>query len=361
MNKLEKFIQESVKIHGDKYIYNKVEYKTNRTKVIITCKIHGDFLQLPHNHLFGKGCQSCGKNKKIDINSFIERSNHMHKGKYNYELVDYINSESKVKIICPDHGIFEQSPIKHINGSGCFECGGSVKLTNEKFISKSNEKHNFKYDYSLVDYKNNNTKVKIICKKHGEFEQLPFNHLKGVGCMICSGKKKLTNQEFINRSNDVHNFKYDYSITNYINNKSDVEIICKKHGKFTQKACYHLTGHGCQNCTFSKMEDYVENFLKNNNFIYQRQFIFEDLKDKGHLKFDFAMFDENNILKYLLEYNGEQHYIFKGHFGMKREHFEGIQRRDKLKIEYCKNKKIDLKIIKYDQEIDLELNELLNY
>jgi hypothetical protein len=359
MDKTQIFIEKSNKIHSNKYTYAKIAYYTNRKDVIITCNKHGDFLQKPHNHLSGKGCPKCSGNKKLNKDYFLTKSSLLHKNKYSYEFVNFIDSNTPVKIFCPIHGLFEQLPKKHINGSGCYKCGGSQKLTNEEFIQRSNVVHKNKYDYSLTNYISNKSKVIIICKEHGEFTQYAGNHIKGVGCMECSGKKKLTNDQFIERSNLIHENKYDYSLTEYINHKSKVFIICPIHGKFDQRPNAHLRGAGCLSCPNSKMEDYVDNFLKKNNFRYKRQHMFNDLKDKGLLKFDFAIFDNSNKLKFLLEYNGEQHYKYRGQFGMEEQTFIDLKRRDIIKEEYCKQNKIDLIIIKYNDKIDEKLSQLL--
>jgi hypothetical protein len=117
--------------------------------------------------------------KKRNTKQFIEDVKKVHSTKYDYSLVKYINNRTKVKIICPEHGIFEQRPYSHISGQGCPKCGGTFKFTINDFIIKSKEIHGNKYDYSLVDYINTHTKVKIICKKHGIFEQQPNSHLNG--------------------------------------------------------------------------------------------------------------------------------------------------------------------------------------
>ena len=355
------FIEKCIKIHGDKYTYSFVNYTGNRNDVIITCTHHGNFKQKPHNHLSGKGCPECAGNKKIDVTSFKEKSNLKHNFFYNYDLITEVNSKSKVTIICPKHGSFKQSTSNHINGDGCPLCGGSMKSTSSQFIERSNIIHKNKFDYSLTNYINNKTKVVIICPKHGKFEQYPSNHLKGIGCMECSGKRKLTNKEFIEKSNIIHKNKFDYSLTNYINNKSKVTIICPKHGKFEQIANYHLSGHGCLRCPSSKMEEYVNSFLESKKLNYKRQHSFPDLKDKGLLKFDFAIFDSENNLNFLLEYNGIQHYKWESQFGMKMESFINSKRRDDLKLKYCLDKKINLFIIKYDEKIDVRLNEIFSY
>lgn len=189
----EDFIERAKEIHGDKYDYSKTKYVDAKTKVIITCKIHGDFLQNPHNHISNKsGCPKCCKNhNRYGTDTFIAAAKLIHGEKYDYSNVVYVNGTTKVKICCPEHGVFEQSPSKHLSGQGCPICGkisgkNKIKKDTEWFIKKASSIHSNKYDYSLVEYKNAYSKVKIICPKHGVFEQTPHHHLNFHGCPYCS-------------------------------------------------------------------------------------------------------------------------------------------------------------------------------
>ena len=181
----EEFIEKAKEIHGDKYDYSKVEYINNKTKVCIICPKHGEFWIKPNTHLtMHIGCPIC-KRKIYNIESFINESKKVHGDKYDYSKVNYINSQTKVCIICPEHGEFWQNPNNHINGQGCPKC---IKKVNniESFIHKAKEIHGDKYDYSKVEYINNKTKVCIICPKHGEFWQRPDAHLyMKAGCSKC--------------------------------------------------------------------------------------------------------------------------------------------------------------------------------
>lgn len=119
----------------------------------------------------------------------------------------------------------------------------------EEFITKAKIKHNNKYDYSLVEYINCKTKVKIICNEHGEFLQTPDSHIQGKNCSKCTGNYNYTTEEFIVRSNIKHNNKYNYSLVKYNNCKDNVKIICPVHGIFEQKASNHVNnGYGCNEC-----------------------------------------------------------------------------------------------------------------
>jgi hypothetical protein len=187
----EKFIEKARKVHGNKYDYSKVEYKNAHTKVCIICPIHGEFWQIPNDHLNGSGCPKCKINKiisikKMDEKKFIEKSKKIHGDKYDYSKVEYINSKTKVCIICPIHGEFWQKPNNHLRGQGCLKCGCKVYDTNT-FISEACKIHGDKYDYSKVEYKGATTKVCIICPEHGEFWQKPNYHINNKsGCPSCS-------------------------------------------------------------------------------------------------------------------------------------------------------------------------------
>lgn len=184
-------------IHGDKYIYSKVEYKGMNAKVCIICPIHGEFWQTPSKHIERQqGCPKCGlihrsETRTSTTGEFIEKAKMVHGNNFIYDKVSYEKADKKVCIICPIHGEFWMTPNKHLNGQGCPLCKGdkiSKKLakTRESFIEEVNKIHGNKYGYSKVEYINNHTKVCIICPEHGEFWQTPSNHLNGKGCSKCN-------------------------------------------------------------------------------------------------------------------------------------------------------------------------------
>ena len=195
----EEFIKKAIKVHGNKYDYSNVNYVDNKTKVCIICNIHGEFWQLPSEHLRGKGCRKCGRisaaRKQVpSLDKFIEKARIIHGNKYDYSKVEYINSHTKVCIICPIHGEFWQTPNDHLCGKGCKKCGlKSLSLsktkTTEDFINDAKEVHGDKYDYSKVEYKGCFDKVCIICPIHGEFWQTPNSHLNAQGCPACRESK----------------------------------------------------------------------------------------------------------------------------------------------------------------------------
>lgn len=128
------------------------------------------------------------------------------------------------------------------------------KITTQEFINKAREVHMDKYDYSKTIYNNTKSKIIIICKNHGFFEQTPGAHINNKqGCPSCGGTKKLTTQEFIKKATNIHGDFYDYSGVVYINSKRKVSIKCHLHGEFFQKPNHHLHGHRCPECGLEKI------------------------------------------------------------------------------------------------------------
>jgi len=191
---------------------------------------------------------------KITNDDFVKRSSIIHKNFYNY-IDEYKNSHTKIKIQCPIHGEFEQKPYSHLSGIGCPKCGFEKSSSKNRknlddFINKANLVHKNYYRYDNVDYKNNKENVIITCPKHGDFNQLPQHHLKGHGCPNCAPKKQnKSNDFFISQASNIHNNKYNY-IDEYKGAHIPINIICPKHGSFSQTPNSHLKGRGCPDCQF---------------------------------------------------------------------------------------------------------------
>jgi glutaredoxin len=247
------FIKKAQKVHGDNYDYNLVEYVGTTTRVKIICNEHGEFEQTPRKHLSGNGCPLCGMTKRrITHEQFILKAKEKHGNKFDYSETEFIHYRIEIKIICPEHGEFYQLPLTHLNSHGCPQCAKLIKFSTKKhttktIIEKFIEVHEDRFDYSLVDYINVDTNVKIICREHGVFEQMPYLHLKGQGCRICSNKT-YTKEIFISKSNEIHNNKYCYDLVKFINGQTSVEIICNKHGIFCKIPWKHMNGFGCPEC-----------------------------------------------------------------------------------------------------------------
>ena len=218
--------------------------------------------------------------EKLNTEIWIEKAKLIHKDNYDYKLVNYINSKSKIKIICKkSNHIFEQRPNDHLQGKGCGLCN---KLTTQIFINKSNEVHNFKFSYPNAHYINNRTKIKIECVVHGEFEQIPVSHMAGAGCHACLGTKKVSTEDYINRVKNIHIDDkgyplYIYDNTIYINTNTMISIDCPKHGKFLLRPTTHLNGTGCPTCNSNTLIT-KEEFIKKAQLIHNNKFDYSLVK-----------------------------------------------------------------------------------
>lgn len=178
------FIERSLKVHNNQYTYNLTKYTNNKTKVIITCKHHGNFLQNPSAHLRGSGCPKCnwGGPPRMSQQVFLEKALKLHGNRYDYSKTVYQTAHKKIIITCLIHGDFYQTPAKHLRGTGCPQCGViTTSLKNKKkietFIEQAQKIHGNFYDYSEINYINTHTPIKIICPQHGPFFQSPTNHI----------------------------------------------------------------------------------------------------------------------------------------------------------------------------------------
>ena len=195
---------------------------------------------------------------KLTTEEFIAKAKAVHGNRYDYSKVKYVDSKTKVCIICKEHGEFWQQPSNHLHGIRCPQCGKEARramrtLPAEDFFISAKAVHGDKYDYSRVKYVNKKTKVCIVCPVHGEFWQSPQKHLLGQGCEKCFRKSltkrySLGKDKFIEKANVVHDGKYDYSEVEYVNSLTPVKIICPVHGAFMQNPHNHLAGHGCPKC-----------------------------------------------------------------------------------------------------------------
>ena len=292
-------------------------------------------------------------NKKKTKEQFIEEAYKVHGNKYDYSKVEYINSKTKVCIICPIHGEFLKTPNKHLLGQGCPFCSGKKKKTKEEFIKEARKVHGDKYDYSKVEYINSDTKIIITCHIHGDFEQVPYSHLQGKGCKYCNGGISDTKESFIEKARLIHGNKYDYSKVEYINSKTKVCIICPIHGEILQTPNEHLQGYGCLYCNESHLERNVCLILEENNIQIERQKKFEWL---GKQSLDFYL-PQYNIG---IECQGIQHFKPIEHFGGKNRFKQQIEQ-DEKKFILCKNNNVKLLYINYNDDEKIIKNKILTF
>lgn len=325
----ESFIREARTVHGYKFDYSKVVYNDNKGKVCIICPEHGEFWQTAGTHLRGYGCPACSGMQRITEDVFFERAPKIHNGKYDYSKVHFCSPKDFVTIICPEHGEFRQRASIHLRGYGCPKCGGSMRLTTEEFIEKAKKVHGDKYGYSKTNYYNTYKKVCITCPEHGDFWQVPNNHLLGAGCPKCAGKYNDL-PFFIERARKVHGDKYDYSKVEYFRSDAKVCIICPKHGEFWQTPSSHMQGQGCPACSQSHLEGDIMKLLKKNDIKFQAEKSFEWLRSENPMHLDFFLPDYGVAI----ECQGGQHFFSVDYYGGDKV-FKETKKRDLLKEKLC--------------------------
>ena len=235
--KLDEFIEKCKLKHGDKYDYTNIkEYINIKEYYTIKCIKHDLIFKIKGDmHLEGKGCRECkrenlSKIRRSDLEYVLSLFTEKHGDKYDYSNIkEYINCDEKVSIICKTHGIFEQSSRNHWNGQGCVKCYNDTRHTKlssniDEFIKRSKMIHGDKYDYSKSIYKNNKTKLEIICKYHGSFFKNPNNHINGdkEGCPRCASSYGESKIYSILKGNDI----------NFINQKKFEDCLYKNHLRF---------------------------------------------------------------------------------------------------------------------------------
>lgn len=434
------FVSKAREVHGEKYKYpyQKIDKGISKTKVLITCFKHGDFEQLGTQHLTGRGCYECGletisEKGRIKVSEFLFRSKEIHRDRYIYDLVDFQGVNRKVKIICKEHGMFEQTPDNHMNGQNCPRCGQiqtgiSGRITFKEFKKRAREVHGEKYNYISDSYTMVSEKVSVICHDHGEFKINGTNHLNGEACYNCGIEKirddKLIPLEEIKKnlrvkyedryvydfsdyvdtstpvsikcpdhgyfkstikqhlrsphgcpscSNEAraesqilpfanykerfiqkHGKKYKYNENSFKSGSAKMEIICDKHGAFDQAPLVHQNGHGCPRCKSSTGENLIRILLENKEIDFEEQKVFEGLRDKRPLFVDFYI----NKINTVIEYNGIQHYEAFDFFGGEKSFKNGVKK-DKIKMNYCNKNGINFEVIRYDEDVQTRMNEIL--
>lgn len=345
---LNKYIEKAIKIHGNKYDYSKSNVHSCKDKAIFICPIHGEFEQTWDNHVNGEsGCPKCSKCHKYTNEEWIEEASKRHNGKYDYSKTNYVKARDKVIVIChekdefgEEHGEFEIRAGNHIAGIGCPKCAKKYRPTTDEWIKKARKVHGDKYLYKKVHYNGSSKKVLITCPIHGDFLQEAASHLNGVGCPKCKGGVELSTEEYIDKLRQVHGNKYDYSKVNYVNAKTKINIICSRHGVFSQLPYQHLKGQGCPKCKSSKLENLLISLFDKKGLRYTYQY---KIKNDKTLYCDFLLNDYDTVI----ECQGEQHFIptsFDKNKNINRckESYEKILEYDNLKYTYCINHGLDI-------------------
>jgi len=388
--KRDDFLNKAKEKYGDQFNYSKMNYIKYDQSIVITCIKHNESITTtPFIHLLTKfgGCKKCLNEYMHHVKShytpqeFINKLEAIFGNKYDYTLTDYQSCRTKVSLRCKKHDrIFKLLPQTLLHGVGCPICETEEKQTmrmnianalkyREEFRKRQLEKKeiskqvlvdkpsgiaygvdeflrlaklihgdDFDYKYIKEDFKNLNTDVRIICKKHNFiFSQKPVKHLKGQGCPRCIGRHRDT-ASFIKEVKEIYGDYYDYSNTVFKGTTTHVIVKCKYHDSFKITPIEHLRGKGCPNCYTSLMELSLYHYLLNNldtDVIHQQQFSW--LKTTRTMPLDLYI-PEYNIA---IECQGEQHFSPQKGFGGSAAYKHQCEK-DKLKFNLCKDHGITL-------------------
>lgn len=259
---LDQFIRESMKAHGSHYDYSHTKLSTITSPVEVLCPVHGAFITTPRYHMKGMGkCPSCAG--KVTPEIFIKKARELNGSRYLYDKVSFRSTTDAVIITCREHGDFVQIVRNHLDGAQCPVCSGKARHTTASFVEKAKRIHGNKYDYSKVAYVRAFDPVEIVCPMHGSFWQRAHDHYYN-GCPKCAyeekaGKRCLTFDEMLCKARKVHGSKYQYVQDSYSMMHAKMSIICPEHGIFEQHVHNHIyLGNGCPQCHVIQSQDEQE-------------------------------------------------------------------------------------------------------
>ncbi|QNI20980.1 hypothetical protein [Vibrio phage vB_pir03] len=306
---------------GDMFTFEKTVYVNNKTKVILTCKVHGDREYLPGNILrpAHRGCPFCNGIK--DREAFVKEAKEKYGDVYDYSKIDYKNISTEVTVICNKHGPFQAIPLRHLEGKRCMECfRESKRLTFDEFEKRAEEIHGKSYLFLESSWISGRHHVKAVCKKHGEFEARASSILAGTGCKKCSDEKqRRAVEDVIEDIKKIHGDRYCFSEFVYKGNKTKVTLICPDHGRFEKTPNDILTNKGgCPTCKESKGERQIRMFLERKEISFEREYRIEGF----NFRWDFYLTD----FDIYVEYHGIQHYKPVERFGGFAAHRECVVR-----------------------------------
>lgn len=369
------FIDKVKAMYGDVYDFSKVKYEGREKHVTIICKKHGEFSIKPRTILRGNhgkrphGCPICEgisrpTRPKMTSEVFLAKMKELYGDSLIFLLPDTFKDTGSVTAICYKHGEIRHQVSYWLSGRGCDYCNGH-KIYGPEFVELAKAVHGDKYDYSQTEEPSRkNSMLTIICPKHGPFKQMAWLHLSGCGCPECVGypnkkTKEQREKEFIQKARDLFGDKFDYSKVHYVNNDTNVTLICKEHHiEFETSPDTHLRGSGaCPMCTRSigeakiygylsrhKIEFFTQHKIEHNNPLCKRQYLVVDFYIPEY--------------KVVIEYNGKQHYQHVEFFHSDGFTLEDQKIRDNTLLDILTSKGIRLLTIKYN-EID-EIDDILN-
>lgn len=328
-------------------------YNGANNKILHMCKIDGhEWYVTPHNILRGEGCPVCGGTIKKTHEQYVLELEQT--GKSIVALGQYVNAKTKILHKCIIDGYeWMATPDSILHKSGCPKCAGNIKRTQETYelaVSRVNDNI-----CVIGQYVNKDTAIKHMCKIDGHiWNAAPNNILRGEGCPACANHVRRTHSAYVS---DVKSIHPDIDVIGvFVDTQTKVLHKCKKDG-FEWNAIPNniLRGSGCPVCNQSRGERCIASYLTVNNIDFVPQKTFDECKNIKCLHFDFYL-PEYNIC---IEYDGIQHFEPVDYFGGK-DKFKQLQYNDSIKTTYCNLNNIPLLRIRYDQNIEMELDKFFN-
>ena len=229
------------------------------------------------------------------------------------------------------------------------------KLTHEEYKDRIDKLGVYEL---LTEYKNMASKVTVKCKVCGNITEIKAQNAIMYSCIKCenikNGDKKRFSIEILKQYLEKYtDGTYEYVSGEYKVAKSPVIVRHKDCGReFVTSLDLIKQDHCiCRDCflrdSMSKGEYRIYKILSKLNLKFKEQHSFDDLILERKLKFDFAVFNEDDSVKFLIEYDGEGHFN-PNIFPEDSKRGKGyVKLRDKMKDEYCKNNNIKLLRIPY--------------
>lgn len=252
---------------------------------------------------------------------------------------EYKNNSTKLDILCKNNHTFKMT--FHDYKDGNCRCGQCYK-ENREITKDEVVQYLNQYGYELVgEYKNTQEKIKIKCP-NGHIAEMAFCQFKSNGhrCKYCVNKNIKLDYDYVKSA--LYESGYILLDDEYINNTHKMNMLCPNGHKIKMSWTSFKMGVRCSECNRSSGELEIINFLNKNNINYESQYAFDGCRDKKVLPFDFYVPDYNICI----EFDGEQHFrpfeIFGGEAG-----FDIRVKHDNIKNEYCKSNNIKLIRIPY--------------
>jgi uncharacterized C2H2 Zn-finger protein len=347
----EQFLQEIVTLVGDEYTFLE-EYTTSNKKIKVRHNICGFEYKVTPSHFFsGRRCPKCSKRLKRTLEMFKQEVFDSTGGEYIVTDTEYSHKGTKIKhLTC---GIeYTVIPTEFRKGRRCAKCQGLIKTT-EEYIIKINEVHGNEFTV-LGEYVNAKIKTKVRHNVCGyEWYCNLFYLAKGHGCPKCGNAIKKTNEEFLNEVERLVGNEYSF-LEEYKGALEKIKVmhnVCQHQYEVTP--ANFLYGFRCPKCNQSKSEKRIYDLLSCYNIKFIPQYKFDDCRYINPLPFDFAVFDKQNNLIFLIEYDGELHFNSVEQFGGE-EALALTKIRDNIKTNYCQQNNLNLIRISYMEKNNLD-------